>query len=183
MTRRRSARPQRGASMVWRRLACTRDAPARPLRRVLNLVLARRREARARARALGRVEAALEPEAVDVVCDGLEALRELGGVGDLVAVRVARGVHPAVLREVGGYAIRATSWRRETGGRRRAGVGGGPEAGWLRGTYVAVHIQIPDLAEAAVDDRLGGVVQDGRVDGAVVKVPSAAARELGACAR
>jgi hypothetical protein len=62
------------------------DAPLRPLRRVDHLMVARRSEARTRVRPFRRVQPALQAKRMDVRSDGLEAVRELGGVGDLFAV-------------------------------------------------------------------------------------------------
>lgn len=99
------------------------NTPRCPLRRILHLVVARGREARARVWALGRVQSRLEPECVDLVGDGLEAVRAVGWRGgrgswgarpgraalalihaqllrvcDLLALRAAGCQHPAVLR-------------------------------------------------------------------------------------
>ena len=66
------------------------DAPGGPLRSVLNFVVARRGEARARIRALGRVKTAFQTQRVDGVGDGLETVRELDRIRNLLTLRPAR---------------------------------------------------------------------------------------------
>ena len=73
------------------------DAPRRERRRVLGLVPVAAGEAGARGRAGVLVDAELEPQAVDVVGDRLDPVREARGVGDQVPGGVAAPGHPAVV--------------------------------------------------------------------------------------